>query len=201
MWARLAVTCKPSSTPTTHLMRPSTPSAAPSARPLHPPAPASTDATSSIRCRQWRCRLGTLSGITYLISDQTSNYNGLQVSATKQMSRGFSVSGFYVWSRALESSNPVENGAMSAQDFGVLGKPFTPIQQLHAAPSAAALREEYGPMDQNHDSNAAISGMWNINYFHGSNRIVKEVVNGWTISPVVYLISGGAVYGVHGIQQ
>ena len=46
-------------------------------------------------------------------------------------------------------------------------------------------------MDQNHDSNAAISGMWNIDYFHGSNKIVKEVVNGWQISPVVYLISGG----------
>ena len=39
-------------------------------------------------------------------------------------------------------------------------------------------------------NNAAISGMWNIDYFHGSNRIVKEVVNGWQISPVVYLISG-----------
>jgi hypothetical protein len=61
-----------------------------------------------------------------LISDQTSNYNGLQVSATKTMSHGFTVSGFYVWSRALESSNPVENGLMNAQDFGVLGKPFTP---------------------------------------------------------------------------
>ncbi len=52
------------------------------------------------------------------------------------------------------------------------------------------LREEYGPMDQNHDTNAAISGMWNIDYFHGSNKIVKEVLNGWQISPVVYLISG-----------
>jgi hypothetical protein len=53
------------------------------------------------------------------------------------------------------------------------------------------LQEERGPMDQNHDANAAISGMWNIDYFHGSNRIVKEVVNGWQISPVVYLTSGG----------
>ena len=68
---------------------------------------------------------GTLNGLTYLIAGQTSNYNGLQVSATKTMSRGFSVTGFYVWSRALESSNPTENGQMSAQDFGVFGKPFT----------------------------------------------------------------------------
>jgi hypothetical protein len=133
---------------------------------------------------------GTLTGITELISDQMSNYNGLQISATKSMSRGFSVSGFYVWSRALESSNPVENGLMNAQDFGVLGKPFTASNNSLGA-IGGGLQEEYGLMDQNHDSNAAISAMWNIDYFHGSNKIVKEVVNGWTISPVVYLVSGG----------
>jgi hypothetical protein len=133
---------------------------------------------------------GTLTGITDLISDQTSNYNGLQISATKSLARGFSVSGFYVWSRALESSNPVENGLMNAQDFGVLGKPFTPANNSLGA-IGGGLREEYGLMDQNHDSNAAISGMWNIDYFQGSNKILKGVLNGWQISPVVYLISGG----------
>ena len=35
------------------------------------------------------------------------------------MSGGFTVSGFYVWSRALESANFVENGLQGAQDFGV----------------------------------------------------------------------------------
>ncbi len=133
---------------------------------------------------------GTLTGITDLISDQTSNFNSLQISATKSMSRGFSVSGFYVWSHALESANFVENGLQNAQDFGVLGKPFTATNNSLGA-LGGGLKEEYGDMDQNHDSNAAISGMWNIDYFRGSNKIVKEVVNGWTISPVVYLISGG----------
>jgi hypothetical protein len=40
-------------------------------------------------------------------------------------------------------------------------------------------------------SNAAMSGTWNIDYFHGENKIVKEAVNGWQISPIVYLHSGG----------
>ena len=106
------------------------------------------------------------------------------------MSKGFSVSGFFVWSRALESSNPVENGAMNAQNFGVLGKPFTPTNNSMGA-VGGGLKEEYGLMDQNHDTNAAISGMWTIDYFHGSNKILKGVLNGWQISPVVYLISGG----------
>jgi hypothetical protein len=132
---------------------------------------------------------GTLNGLTYLIAGQTSNYNGLQVSATKMMSNGFSVTGFYVWSRALESANPTENGQMSAQDFGVFGKPFTPTNNSLGA-LGGGLGEEHGPMDQNHDNNAAISGMWNIDYFRGSNKIMKEVLNGWQISPVVYLFSG-----------
>jgi hypothetical protein len=133
---------------------------------------------------------GTLTGITELISDQTSNYNGLQISATKSMSHGFSVSGFYVWSRALESSNPVENGTMNAQDFGVLGKPFTAFNNSLGA-LGGGLQEEFGLMDQNHNSNAAISGIWKIDYYPGSNRIVREVVNGWQVSSVLYLTSGG----------
>jgi hypothetical protein len=153
-----------------------------------------TSAASTEQRRQYDAGInltpGTLSGITDAISGQTSNYNGLQVSATKSMSHGFSVSGFYVWSRALESSNMVENGLMGAQDFGVFGHPFTASNNLMGA-LGGGLQEEKGLMDANHDSNAAISAMWNINYFHGSNKIVKGVVNGWSITPVVYLISGG----------
>ena len=40
-------------------------------------------------------------------------------------------------------------------------------------------------------NNAAISGTWNIDYFHGDNKIVKELVNGWQIAPILYLHSGG----------
>jgi hypothetical protein len=36
-----------------------------------------------------------------------------------------------------------------------------------------------------------MSGTWNIDYFHGDNKFVKEAVNGWQISPIVYLHSGG----------
>ena len=160
-----------------------------------------TSAQSQEQRRQWDAGLnltpGTLSGITYLISDQTSNYNGLQISATKTMSHGFSISGFYVWSRALESSNVLENGGMNMQNPGVLGKPFTAandhgmLDQNGAPIVGGGLQEERGLMDQNHDNNAAFSGIWNIDYYRGSNKIVKGFVNGWTISPVVYLIAGG----------
>ena len=125
----------------------------------------STSSASTEQRRQYDAGInltpGTLSGITYLISDQTSNYNALQISATKAMSRGFTVSGFYVWSRALESGELVENGEMTGvQDYGVLGKPFTPSNNSMGA-LGGGLRQEYQLMANNRDGNAAISGMWN----------------------------------------
>ena len=154
----------------------------------------STSSASQEQRRQYDAGIygttGTLGGITYLLSDQTSNYNSLQVSASKALSRGFTVNGFYVWSRALESGEFVENGGMTGvQDYGVFGKPFTPGNNSMGA-LGGGLRQEYQLMANNRNSNAAISGMWNINYFHGSNKIVGAVVNGWTVSPIVYLMSG-----------
>ena len=41
--------------------------------------------------------------IVDLLSNLTGNYHSLQVSASKQLSSNFSVNGFYVWSRAMDS--------------------------------------------------------------------------------------------------
>jgi hypothetical protein len=133
---------------------------------------------------------GTLNGITYLLSDQTSNYNALQVTASKAMARSFTVNGFYVWSRALESGEFVQNGEMTgAQDYGYFGHPFT-AQNNSMGAVGGGLGEEYQPMANNRNQNAAISGMWTPNYVHESNKVVSELVNGWTISPIVYFQSG-----------
>jgi hypothetical protein len=133
---------------------------------------------------------GTVGGITDLISDQTSNYNALQISASKSMAKGFTLSGFYVWSRALEGGEFVENGGMTGvQDYGYFGHPFTPQNNSMGA-VGGGLREEYQLMGNNRSNNATVSGMWTPNYFHGSNKIVSEAVNGWTISSVAYFMGG-----------
>jgi hypothetical protein len=116
--------------------------------------------------------IGSLGQNIFLITNQTGNYNALQVSVNRPLTRNIMLNGFYTWSHALQSSNESAIGQMTAQDF-------------------ANLREEIGPMDADRRSVAVMSGMWNIDYFHGSNMIMKEVVNGWTISPIVYLQSGG----------
>jgi carboxypeptidase family protein len=132
---------------------------------------------------------GTLGQNIYLITNQHANYNGLQVSARKQLSHGFTVSGFYVWSRALQSSNESAIGQMTAQNFGYLGNPFTATNNTLGA-LGGGLAEEKGPMDANRTNNAVISAIWNIDYFHGSSMFLKAALNGWQIAPVLAMTSG-----------
>jgi hypothetical protein len=164
--------------------------------------PPSTSATSIADRRQYDpcvgpcpvgpagINTGTLGQNIMLITNQHANYNALQVSASKQLSHGVSISGFYVWSRAMQSSNESAIGQMTAQNFGNLGNPFTASNNSLGA-IGGGLQEEKGPMDADRRSNAVVSAIWKFEYFHRPNTFVKEVVNGWTISPVVYLTSGG----------
>jgi hypothetical protein len=129
------------------------------------------------------------SSVTELFSNLKANYHSLQIAASKQLSRGFMLSGFYVWSRAMDSFEPDVDGLGTPQDSGYLGTPFTATNNTLGA-IGGGLQAEYGPMNADERSNAVMSAIWNIDYFHGENKIVKEAVNGWQISPIVYLHSG-----------
>ena len=114
---------------------------------------------------------GTLGQNIFLITNQTASYHSLQIAASRPLARHIMVNGFYVWSHAIQSSNESAIGQMTAQDFNNLW-------------------EEKGPMDADRRSVASISGMWDIDYYHGKNFFMKEVVNGWTISPIWVMQSG-----------
>jgi hypothetical protein len=113
----------------------------------------------------------TLGQVTYLESQETASYHSLQISASRPLSRNIMVNGFYVWSHNIESVNPDGDGQGTAQDFDNLW-------------------EEKGPADADRRQIASISGMWKLDYYHGSNFVFKQAVNGWTISPIVSLQSG-----------
>jgi hypothetical protein len=134
-------------------------------------APWETGATSSNVNARRPYDPGILGQNIFLTTNQTASYHSLQVSANRPLTHNLMLSGFYVWSHAIQSSNESAIGQMTAQDFDNLW-------------------EERGPMDADRRNVATISGMWNINYFHGSNFFMKEVVNGWTIAPIYFLQSG-----------
>ncbi|MGO8932513.1 MAG: carboxypeptidase regulatory-like domain-containing protein [Terracidiphilus sp.] len=139
-------------------------------------------------------------GIIDLLSDLTGSYHSLQVSVTKQLSGSFSAGGYYVWSHALDSFEGSEDGIANPQDSGYLGAPFTSSNNSLGA-AGGGIQEEYGSMNADVRNAAAISGTWNIDYFHGENNIVKEVVNGWQIAPILIVHSGGVFSATTGANK
>lgn len=135
-----------------------------------PYAPGASTSQASINARR-PYDPGILGQNIFLISNQTASYHSLQISAGRPLTKNLMLNGFYVWSHAIQSSNESAIGQMTAQDF-------------------ANLWEEKGPMDADRRSIATISGMWKIDYYRGSNFFMKQVVNGWTLSPIYYVQSG-----------
>ena len=68
-----------------------------------------------------------------------------------------------------KASNESAIGQMTAQDFGYFGAPFTASNNSLGA-IGGGLQEEKGPMDADRRNNAAISAIWNIDYFHGRTK-------------------------------
>jgi hypothetical protein len=124
-----------------------------------------------------------LNEVQVLQSDITSAYNSLQISASKRMSRHFTASGFYVWSHSIWSGSP--GGATNAdpvQDYSTL-----PGGQYYAG---VKFDGEGGSTDTDQRHIASMSGIWDLSYFKGSNKVLGNIINGWSISPVVSLNSG-----------
>jgi hypothetical protein len=136
-----------------------------------PYAPGASTSQASIDARRPYNNNHTLGQITYDESNETASYHSLQVSATRPLTHNLMLGGFYVWSHSFQSVNESAIGQATAQDFDNLW-------------------EERGPTDNDRRHVASISGIWKIDYYRGSNAIVKNLSNGWTISPIVSLQSG-----------
>jgi hypothetical protein len=114
----------------------------------------------------------TLGQVVLIESGQTANYNSLQFSMHKPLAHNLMLNAFYVWSHSIWSSNASAIGlAPTAQNF-------------------SALTEERGPSDQDRRNMVSISGIWKLDYYSGSSMFVRQLANGWTISPIVTFNSG-----------
>jgi hypothetical protein len=115
---------------------------------------------------------GTLGLINYLDSIINANYHGLQTTVDKRMSHGFTLRAYYTWSKSLEGAqtqNDTTTGG--AEDFRNL-----------------SLERARTNNDRHH--NLVFSAIWDINYFHGGQRIVRNVLNNWSVSAIGRFRSG-----------
>ncbi|MFZ1087471.1 MAG: carboxypeptidase regulatory-like domain-containing protein [Terracidiphilus sp.] len=116
-----------------------------------------------------------LLGIAYETnSNQTSNYNALQVTFSQQVTKGVSFNGFYTFSKNLDS--------------GVLNS---------STPSSTSAEEDYDNLkvdkgnddfDQRHVFSMSI--IWESNYIDKSKKLLANALNGWHVSSIINLHTG-----------
>jgi hypothetical protein len=128
-----------------------------------------TSAGASVLARRPNPAFGA---VLMLASDQTASYNGLQITAVKRMSRHVTFNTFYTFSKSMNSVELLNNTTQGlAQNY-------------------SNLREEraVADTDQRHVFGASVN--YQIDYYSGGSAVMRNIVNGWAISPIVRLRSG-----------
>jgi hypothetical protein len=128
-----------------------------------------TTATANVQSRRPDQAFGP---ILSLQSNQTASYNGLQISGQQRMSHHLTLNGWYAWSKSFDSVQIDNNTAQGG------------LQNV-SNPS-----EDRGRADIDARHQAVISLTFQPDYYTGGNGFIRNVVNGWSISPIVRLHSG-----------
>jgi outer membrane receptor protein involved in Fe transport len=117
-----------------------------------------------------------LSTISQIQSSESANYNGFQVSVQQRVTHGFSIQGFYVWSKSLQSEGLDTTGNTGNSTN------TTPEDNRNKF-----LDRQRSDFDQRHVS--AISFVYKPNYGI-QNFVMRNLVNGWTSTSIIRVQSG-----------
>ncbi|HLJ90212.1 MAG TPA: carboxypeptidase regulatory-like domain-containing protein [Candidatus Angelobacter sp.] len=105
-------------------------------------------------------------------SGQTASYNGLQISAAQRVWRRWQFNAFYEYSKTFDSVQLQNNTTQGlVQDF-------------------ANVAGDRGPADTDMRHHVVVSMIWEPSYYGGGNRILQNVLNGWSVSPILNVHSG-----------
>ena len=131
--------------------------------------PTATSAGANILSRRPNPLFGA---VLQLNSDQSASYHALQITSAMRMSRHVTFNAFYTFSKTLSSVQLHNNTTQGlAQNYSKL-----------------ELDRGRADTDQRHVFSMSLN--YQPDYYTGSNAIVRHVLNGWSISPIVKLRSG-----------
>lgn len=110
--------------------------------------------------------------VTVLDSDQYADYEGLQITSSMRLNKVISYNGFYTLSKTT-SSVQLHNNTVTglAQNFN----------DLNAEKGAA-------DTDQRHVFSMSFN--FQPDFYNGESKILRGILNGWSISPIIKLRSG-----------
>ncbi len=110
--------------------------------------------------------------VNLLNSDQTASYNGLQLTSAMRMSHHVTFNAFYTFSKTL-SSVQLHNNTTAG-----------------GAENSSRLELDRGRADTDQRHVFSMSLNYQPDYYAGKNAIVRNILNGWSISPIIKLRSG-----------
>jgi hypothetical protein len=130
-----------------------------------------TSATANVNSRR-PIDTNTLSNIYSVQPVMQASYNALQITVEKRLSRHVSAKGFYTFSKDLEDAE-LDNNTVNG-----------------LAQDQRATWEDRGRSDNDRRSAAVGSVIWNLDYFHQANPVLRAILNDWQLSAIVTLQSG-----------
>jgi hypothetical protein len=131
--------------------------------------PTATSAGANILARRPNPLFGA---VLELDSDQSATYHGLQITSNLRMSHHVSFNAFYTYSHT--------NTSVQLQNNTTQG----------LAQNYSNLAEDFGRADTDQRHVFSMSMNFRPDYYRGSNAIMRGILNGWSISPIVKLRSG-----------
>lgn len=129
-----------------------------------------TTSTSTNVDQRRRIMPGTYQGISVFASNQTSTYHAMQITANKRMSRNFSLRSYYLWAKNWSSAGMQSSTA--------------------TVENPTKMYLERARTDNDYRNTFVTSAVWMLDYYHGSQFVMKNIINGWQVSPIITLRSG-----------
>lgn len=115
----------------------------------------------------------TVQAVTDISDSVNSNYNAMVVSLNRRLYKSLQIQSAFTWSRA--------------SDFGQSSQTFTATNNVLNPFDLAA---EYSRSNFDIRDRYSFAAIWSPEYYHGQNRWVGYLANGFTISPLVIASSG-----------
>ncbi|MEP6703222.1 MAG: carboxypeptidase regulatory-like domain-containing protein, partial [Acidobacteriota bacterium] len=131
--------------------------------------PTATAAASNVLARRPNPAFGA---VTVLDSDQDASYDGMQLTGSYRFGRRILLNGFYTLSNT-RSSVELHNNTTQG-----LAQNYTRLD----------LEDGRADTDQRHVF--SLSGNFEPDFYRGDNHILKAIINGWSLSPIIRIRSG-----------
>jgi carboxypeptidase family protein len=115
----------------------------------------------------------TVQAITEISDSVNSNYNAMVIALNRRMYRSFQIQSAFTWSRA--------------NDFGQSSTTFSSTNNVLNPFNLAA---EYSRSNFDIRDRFSFAAIWSPDYYHGGNRWLGYLANGFRISPLIVASSG-----------